>query len=332
MPELDHFVSVDFCRFKAFDRFTLPLRHFNILVGPNNAGKSTILAAFRILAAAMRRANTRGSEVVEGPQGQTFGYAIDLSAISIAEENIFYNYDDSQPATVRFSLSNRNDLLLYFPQRSICHLIPEAATRGRLTPSTFRAYFKCPIGFVPILGPVEHNENLFDKEAARLALFNYRAARNFRNIWYHYPEKFDAFRTALVQTWPGMDIEPPEIDRSHGKPRLHMFCPEERIPREIFWAGFGFQVWCQMLTHLIQSSGSSLFMIDEPDIYLHSDLQRQLLSLLRNLGPDILVATHSTEIIMEAETDDIVLINKRRRTARRIQHPSQLQVACTRFG
>ena len=86
-----------------------------------------------------------------------------------------------------------------------------------------------------------------------------------------------------------------------------MFCPEERIPREIFWAGFGFQVWCQMLTHVIQSEGASLFLIDEPDIYLHADLQRQLLGLLQNLGPDILIATHSTEIITEAEPDDILL-------------------------
>jgi predicted ATP-dependent endonuclease of OLD family len=38
-------------RFKAFSTFALHLRHFNILVGPNKSGKSTILAAFRILAA-----------------------------------------------------------------------------------------------------------------------------------------------------------------------------------------------------------------------------------------------------------------------------------------
>ncbi len=122
-----------------------------------------------------------------------------------------------------------------------------------------------------------------------------------------------------------MDIEPPEADFSHSKPRLHMYCPEERIPRELFWSGFGFQVWCQMLTHLIQSNNVSLFLIDEPDIYLHSELQRQLLGLLRNLGPDILIATHSTEIITEAETDDIIIVNKRRQSARRIKHPSQLE-------
>jgi hypothetical protein len=174
------------------------------------------------------------------------------------------------------------------------------------------------------LGPVEHNEPLYEKEAARLALFNYHAARNFRNIWYHYPEKFDKFREILQQTWPGMDILPPEREMSHERPRLHMFCPEGRIPREIFWAGFGFQVWCQMLTHLVQSDGASLFLIDEPDIYLHSELQRQLLALLRNLGPDILLATHSTEIVSEAEPDDIVLIEKHQRNAKRIKQPSQL--------
>lgn len=331
MVDLHHYVGVNFARFKAFDKFSLQLRHFNILVGPNNAGKSTILTAFRILAAALRRANTRSSEPTQGPQGQTFGYPIDLAAISIAEENIFYNYDDREPAIVRFKLSNDNELILYFPERGVGYLIPEA-DKHRLSPSTFRSRFNCPIGFVPILGPVEHNENLYDKEAARLALFNYRAARNFRNIWYHYPEKFDEFRLALIQTWPGMDIERPEVDTSHGKPRLHMFCPEERIPREIFWSGFGFQVWCQMLTHLIQSNEVSLFMIDEPDIYLHSDLQRQLLSLLRNLGPDILIATHSTEIISEAETDDIILVNKRRNSARRIRHPSQLQEVFSALG
>ena len=87
-----------------------------------------------------------------------------------------------------------------------------------------------------------------------------------------------------------------------------------------------------MLTHLIQSRDRALFLIDESDIYLHSELQRQLLGLLRNLGADILVATHSTEIIAEAETDDIILINKRLRTGRRIRDPSELRGVFAALG
>jgi energy-coupling factor transporter ATP-binding protein EcfA2 len=213
---------------------------------------------------------------------------------------------------------------LYFPETGACYLIPETDGTKPQTVSSFRRHFNCPIGFVPILGPVDQNERLYQEEAARLALFNYTAARNFRNIWYHYPEHFGEFRRTLRDTWPGMDVEPPKVDYSHDKPRLHMFCPEERIPRELFWSGFGFQVWCQMLTHLVQSKHKSLFLIDEPDIYLHAELQRQLLRLLKNLGPDIIIATHSTEIITEADADDIVLISKKRRSARRIRQPSDV--------
>lgn len=322
--EATRFTRVEFSRFKAFKKFNLSIEHFNILVGPNNAGKSTILTAFRILAAGMRRASSRKTEAIRGPSGLTHGYPIDLVSISVAEENLFFNYDDSEPAFVRFKLSNDNELMLYFPEQGSCFLIAESDGKTTHTPSTFKSSFNCQIGFVPILGPLEHHENLFEKEAARLALFNYRAARNFRNIWYHFPDKFEDFRAALIRTWPGMDVEPPQIDRSHGKPRLHMFCPEDRIPREIFWAGFGFQVWCQMLTHIIQSSNTSIFLIDEPDIYLHSELQRQLIGLLRDLGPDVLIATHSTEIITEAEIGDIVLVSKKSNRARRIKQASQL--------
>ncbi len=325
MDKLHQFARVEFTRFKAFKTFRLDLKHFNIMVGPNNAGKSTILAAFRILAAAQRRAIAQRATLVRGPAGTVYGYQVNLAAISVAEENIFYNYEDDEPAQVVFHLSNGNSLTLYFPEAGVCVLLPDAQGNGFATPTTFRSQFNCPIGFVPILGPVEHHEPLFEKEAARLALFNYRAARNFRNIWYHYKERFPEFREALQQTWPGMDVEPPEVDRSHKKPLLHMYCPEKRRPRELFWAGFGFQVWCQMLTHIIQWKEASIFLIDEPDIYLHADLQRQLLGLLRNLGPDILLATHSTEIITEAEADDILLISKDRRSARRLRNPADVE-------
>lgn len=185
---------------------------------------------------------------------------------------------------------------------------------------------------MPILGPVEHEEKLYQKEAARLALLTHKASRNFRNIWYHYSEDFDDFKSLVQSTWPGMDISPPEVNFFEPKPIISMFCPEERIPREIYWAGYGFQVWCQMLTYIIKNKNASIFLIDEPDIYLHSDLQRQLLSLLKSLGPDIIIATHSTEIICEAEIADILIVNKNNKSANRITNISQLRTVFNVLG
>ncbi len=238
----DKYTSVHFSRFKAFKNYKLPIRPFNVLVGPNNAGKSTIITAFRILAAAMRRAGARKAEVVAGPLGPTLGHKIDLSGMSVADENIFYNYDDDQPARIDFNISNGNVLTLYFAEQGSCVLIPDAQGKSCDAPAKFKRNFNCQIGFVPILGPVDHDEILYEEEAARLALFTYRAARNFRNIWHHFPEKFLDFKNAIKETWPGMDIDLPEVDTTHKKPRLYMYCPEDKVPREIVWTGFGFQV------------------------------------------------------------------------------------------
>jgi hypothetical protein len=295
------------------------------MVGPNNAGKSTIIGAFRILAEGMRKANAKKPTFVQGPNGQTRGYDLPLKDIPVASENIFFDYNEDEPASIKFRLSNANELLLYFPEAGVCNMICDSKSRVIDNTVKFKKDFNAKIGFVPILGPVEHLEQKYQPEAARLALLTYRAARNFRNIWFHYPEDFGQFRELIKSTWPGMDIEPPIMEYIEGKAHLFMMCPESRIPREIFWAGFGFQVWCQMLTYIIRNKDSSIFIIDEPDIYLHSDLQRQLLGILKSLGPDILIATHSTEIISEADADDLLIVNKKFGSAKKIKDPSHLQ-------
>ncbi|MBI5587446.1 MAG: AAA family ATPase, partial [Deltaproteobacteria bacterium] len=294
-------------------------------VGPNNAGKSTIIGAFRILAEGIRKASAKNPELIHIKKEETWGYRVPLDDLPVATENIFSDYDDSQPAIAEFKLSCGNKLKIIFPETNLCYLVCETSGRPIRSTSDFKREYKASVGFVPVLGPVEHNEPLYQAEAARKALLTHRASRNFRNIWYHYPEDFEEYRDLIRFTWPGMDIQKPAIDHSHGKPIIHMFCPEERFPREIFWAGFGFQVWCQMLTYIIRAKKYSLLIIDEPDIYLHSDLQRQLVGLLKNMEPDILIATHSTEIISEAEPGDLLVINKKERSAKRIKDLCQLQ-------
>jgi energy-coupling factor transporter ATP-binding protein EcfA2 len=319
-----------FVHYKAFSNFTLHLQNFNVLVGPNNSGKSTIVGALRILHEGLRRARAKSPQRLDVNRVACYGYKLNLDGLPVAAENIFHDYDDTKSASVTFQLSNENKLTLYFPEAGTCLLVPEMRTGEVRTPKQFREAFDLEIGFVPILGPVEQHEPRYGKEAARLALFASSASRNFRNIWYHYPENFDRFRDLVQSTWPGMDIQPPEL--SNNGQELYMFCPEERMAREICWAGYGFQVWCQMLSFIVKSEDASVLVIDEPDIYLHSDLQRQLVALLRDLGPDIVIATHSTEIIAECEPTSLLNINKRKATASRVKDVSQLKRVFAALG
>lgn len=76
----------------------------------------------------------------------------------------------------------------------------------------------------------------------------------------------------------------------------------------------------------------SLLIIDEPEVYLHPDIQRQLLGILRDTGPDILIATHSTEIMGEADPSEIVLIDKSKRSGERLQDIDSVQAAMDVIG
>lgn len=332
MANPQRITSALFRNYKALRYYSVALSGFDVLVGPNNSGKSTILGAFRILSEGIRKALSRNPELISLPSGRSRGYRVPLEDLPVSTENIFTDYDESAPAQVEFRLSGGNTLRLIFPTQGVCYLTCSAHDRSISTTSDFRRAFPVSVGFVPILGPVEHDEPLYQIEAARRALLTHRAARNFRNIWYHYQDDFVEFRELINATWPGMDIERPEVEIREGKSLLRMFCPEERYPRELYWAGFGFQVWCQLLTFIVRSKNASLLIIDEPDIYLHSDLQRQLVSLLKAIACDVILATHSTEIIAEADPGDLLVINKKMQSAKRIKNPHRLQSVFSALG
>ncbi|MGT2508212.1 AAA family ATPase [Cupriavidus basilensis] len=222
-------VSLKFSHYKAFKNFSLNLQDFNVLVGPNNSGKSTIVGAFRILHEGIRKARSKNSERVTVDGIAMQGYKLNLDGLPVASENIFHEYDDTQVATIVFRLSNENLLKLYFPEKGLCILVAEPKSGTVRTPSQFKNAYDVEIGFVPILGPVEQHEQRYLKEAARKALQTSGASRNFRNIWYHYPEGFDRFRELIQSTWPGMDILRPEL--SDDSRYLLMFCPEERFTK-----------------------------------------------------------------------------------------------------
>lgn len=322
--------SVEFRSFKAFRRYSVKLQHMNILVGPNNCGKSTIIGAFRALLAGIRRARAKSPELVPGPNGQGYGYRIPEENLPISIENVHTDYADTD-TTVTFRVSNGNKLLLFFPEEGGCFLLPDSEGKPVRSPGTFKSAFPITIAIVPVLGPVEHNEVILREDTVRQGLATHRASRHFRNYWRYNPDGFEDFASLVSRTWPGMQVEPPErVD--YNSDQLRMFCLERRIPREMYWAGFGFQIWCQLLTHISRVTDDSLLIIDEPEVYLHPDVQRQLLGILRDTGPDILIATHSTEIMGEADPSEIVLIDKSKRAGERLQDVDSVQAAMDLIG
>ncbi len=116
MPdEIVRIRSVEFRNFKALRHFSLGIEHINLLVGPNNAGKSTLIDAFRLLNAGLRGARSRQPDWIRDKDGlQKAGYRVPVETLSVSMENIHTDYEPVA-STATFALSNGHRLQLYVP-------------------------------------------------------------------------------------------------------------------------------------------------------------------------------------------------------------------------
>jgi predicted ATP-dependent endonuclease of OLD family len=75
------------------------------------------------------------------------------------------------------------------------------------------------------------------------------------------------------------------------------------------------QIWLQLLLHVFRLRARDIIVLDEPDVFLHSDLQRRLVNLLENVEAQTVTATHSAEVISEAPDEAVIWISRERRNA-----------------
>ncbi len=196
---------ITFRNFKALADFSLWLRDVNLLVGPNNCGKSTIISALRVLDNGIRFARTRAPTQVFIGEESEIGYRLPEDSIPISLENIHTNYDTTE-SRVTFHLSNHNRLHLIFPADGGCILLPEVPNYPVLTAALFKRHFPLALIVVPVLGPLEHRETRREKSTVVAALSSHRASRHFRSYWHYFADGFDQFARLVEKTWPGMQI------------------------------------------------------------------------------------------------------------------------------
>ena len=303
----------------------------NVFVGPNNSGKSTILSAFRVLEQALRRARARSASLVQVYTGKyVYGHNIPENTIPISLENVHSDYTESDSSIeVRYARGNKIHLL--FPADGGVTMYWETTGKLPSTSGAFKKAFPDVVQTIPVLGPVEQLESIVTDETVRRAAGTPVASRHFRNYWRKNPDGFRRFQQLVESTWPGMSIREPERPDVLDN-RLTMFVSENRIDRELYWSGLGFQIWCQLLTHISRCSESDILVVDEPEVYLHPEVQRQLLGILREVRPDIVLATHSVEILGEADPSEILLVDKSRQSASRLRDVEGVQHALDSIG
>lgn len=322
--------QIKFTNYKRLERFTLHCSEANILVGPNNAGKSSILDALRVLYGVLRSSRRSKPSRIRSSNGDVLGYTVPDSAIPINIDNVVYN-NGNDDARIEFTHQNGSKLFVELHPERLTRVYIDEPPRGANTGRLYFSEFPIDPIIVPTLSPFEISEPYLEDVTVERNRAGRLASRHFRNTWYRRPsEEFDELSQMLGKTWKGINIMPPR--RSMPSHSLEMFYREGANPREIAWAGFGFQVWLQILTHMMRGNERSIFVLDEPDVYLHPDLQRKLLHIVRERFDQFFLATHSAEIINHSKPGDIVSVMSTARTAKRVRSDAEYNQVYASIG
>lgn len=330
--------SISLTNFRGFSDHRIEFGKEAILIGQNNAGKTTAIEALRVLSVAQLRLHN--AQFVPCPQWLDghctgAGFKFSLETIDFDFANVQHSYDVARPAIIRAKLANNNEIDVYIGQDSgqiFCQLRKGPRTvifsRKDITTNMFGT-----TKVMPPVGSLLPRERSIAKERLNKYLDGYLAYRHFRNQLWDKPPEYRKFKQLLEDTWPGLIIQHFENDHGESRNEFSLLIREGRFTSEISWHGHGLQAWMQTAWFLSRVPRSATIVLDEPDVYLHADLQRKLIKVIESMNfKQSIIATHSSEIISDVPFSNVVVVQKKERISKSASNAEQIQDCLIRMG
>jgi len=306
--------SILFQNYRCFADHELPINHETIIVGRNNAGKSTIVEGLRLVAIITERyRNLVFKKVpawVDLPKAHN-GVGVSLSGLNMSWENIFHRYQNP-PGKILASFSNGYKMTVHIGPNKQTHTVIQKSNNHVVGSKIQAKSASLPkISVLPQISPLQKEENIRSTDYVRANLSSHLSSNHFRNqLSIFYNDYFDEFKSLAEESWPGLQIISLEGRNNLPDQPIELMVRDGDFVAEIGWMGHGLQMWLQTMWFITRSKDSDTIILDEPDVYMHPDLQRKLLRFIRSRYPQCIIATHSTEILSETKPNNILIIER----------------------
>ncbi|MGW1869777.1 ATP-dependent nuclease [Streptomyces mauvecolor] len=328
--------------FKGFAEFEIFFGQQAVLVGPNNAGKSTVISALRLAAEEVAYARRRNCQERFNLDGNRWALGHQLSSkvgnpSGFVGENIRHEFRESE-TRLELTFSSGATLKSVWPVddppffalvKADGSLVADSANARVVTPT---------IGVVPTLTPVQHREAVLTEKYVRDSQTTRLSSGHFRNQLYYLKradiDSYFALKSFILENTPEILDISIEASSNGDSAELDLYFTEAatRSIKELFWAGDGLQIWLQFLAHLYRHRSAKVLVLDEPDVFLHPDLQRRLVNVLEERNQQWILATHAPEILAEARRDAVILVDRTRKHARHMRDSKSLEQASQSLG
>lgn len=310
--------KLELANYRCFEFHEVELHDEAILVGKNNAGKSTIIEALRLLSIICSRYRSityKNAPHWTGLPIQTKGIFPDINGIEFNFDTVRHRYSDATPM-IKAIFNHGERAIIYVGEKEIFAILMDAnGTPIRNKAEALKITFPS-VKILPQLGPLLKRESKRTSKYVIQSMSSHLASSHFRNQLLILSEHFNEFKEQASETWPGLQIlDGISIENSFDENQkelnqLLLHVRDGDFVAEVAEMGHGLQMWLQIIWFLSLITEESIVVLDEPDVYMHAELQRKLIRFLRNRYNQIIIATHSIEIIAEVEPRSILIINK----------------------
>ena len=305
--------------FKGFRKHRVEFNRFAVVVGRNNAGKSSLIEALRIISAICKKfANYK---FVHRPSwcGDTeggIGVLPSLDDVDFRPETIFHKYGDP-PARIAVQFESGATIDVFFGPSTVVYAQATMA-KGAIVNSRATAK-RCEfpsINILPQIAPLEDVERVLRKAYVHKCLESHLSSRHFRNQLRYFQEHFESFKCLFEQTWEGVRISEFDSFEAPYEDELSLMLSEEGFVAEASNFGHGLQMWLQIAWFLARIDPGSVVVLDEPDVYMHPEQQARMVNALRGRFAQCILSTHATKIIDQCEPSDILRVHRQLRVSR----------------
>lgn len=320
--------------FRCYKNSTIFFEGTSILVGRNNAGKSTLIEALKIISVITRKYKTL--RFVAPPdwvkECVDFGVSPAVENMNISDRGIFYMYGE-EPAVIEALFMNGTSIKAYVGEGlSIFANVYDSDGCPARNSKEIKQIEIPVIEVLPQISAVLDAEKIIKKATVDHNKSTRLASRNFRNQLFYYEDAFPMFKSLVESTWENIKVSPIESIFENDGQLLQFFVRVKNFEAEIGWMGHGLQMWIQTMWFVSQCGKDSIVVLDEPDVYMHADLQRRLIRLITPMFPQLIIATHSLEIIEEVTSDCIIPIDSSKTEIKPIGEASSLQFISKNLG
>lgn len=255
-----------------------------------------------------------------------------INGLDLNFESVFHRYG-KPPSKITATFSSGCKIEIYIGLEEIVYGVVKDEN-GKIVKNKAQAKkVNIPsVSALPQIGPLNKIETVLSTEYVKASSNSSLTSLHFRNQLNMYQNLIEDFEELCSQTWSSLaGFELIKTRLSHGT-SLELLVRDKDFVCEIGWTGHGLQMWLQTMWFLVRHSKTKTLILDEPDVYMHADLQRKLIRLLKDNNHQVIIATHSVEIMAEVDPGEVIIVNKERRTSRFANTLKNVQQVIDHFG